>query len=196
MNLYSKFKQLFFRGLLALIPVVAILYLMYLIFKISDDFLGNFIKEHIVKYNIPGTGLLAGILLITLTGYLTSKKWTDKLKKIFENVINKIPLIDKVYAGIKQIVNAFTTKGKDAFSRVVLIKCSLIGVHLLGFETGYTDDGLKSKTGKQVISVFIPATPNPAVGNIVFVPKDQIIYLDMKIDTALKLIVSAGVSVN
>lgn len=187
------FKQSFFAGLFTLIPIVSTIYLIIWLFRLTDDFLGNFVRKHFVHYNIPGVGLISIILIIMITGYLLHVKWIHKMYTKMEEILSKIPLVDKIYFVIKQVVNAFTNENNRAFKSVVLVEYPNIGMYSLGLETVYKNSEMDQKTDCDLVSVFIPTTPNPTAGNVMFVPKDKVVYLDLKIETALKIMVSGGI---
>jgi len=188
-----NFKDSFFNGLFTLIPIVSTIYLIKLLFQLGDNFLGNFIRDNFVHHNVPGVGLLASALLIIITGYLIRVKWIHKIYKKTEDGLSKIPLVDKIYFSIKQVVNAFTSKSNRVFNSVVLVEYPNIGIYTIGLETGYGSSEMNQKTDNDLVSVFIPTTPNPATGNVFFIPRHKLVYLDLKVETAIKIIVSAGV---
>jgi uncharacterized membrane protein len=190
----KKTRQLFIRGLLALTPIVLTGYILYSIFIFMDNLLGPYVKSILGK-SLPGVGLIAGIFLIFIMGFLISNVIGEKLYNFIEKMVKRIPLVTKVYFGIKQIIDAFSIQGKQVFSKVVLIEYPRKGTYVVGFLTGECKGEVQTKTAARLMNVFVPTTPNPTSGMLILVPENDITYLDMTVEEGLKLIVSAGVVV-
>jgi uncharacterized membrane protein len=156
--------------------------------------MGLFI-EWIAGRSLPGVGIIASILLIFASGFLMSNIIGQKLLHYVEKILQNIPVVPKVYFGIKQIIDAFSVNGKHMFSKVVLIEYPRKGIFVIGFLTGECRGEVQEKTAAKVINVFVPTTPNPTSGMLVLIPEEEIIYLDMTVEEGLKLIVSAGMVV-
>ena len=189
-----KLRQLFLRGLFALIPIVATIYLVNYLFFFFDNFLGSYIEKFLGR-QLPGVGIIATLHLVFLFGFLVSNVFGEKLLKLAERTLQNIPILPKVYFGIKQIVDAFSLQGKQVFNKVVLVEYPRQGVYVLGFVTGECKGEVQERTSARLINVFIPTTPNPTSGMLVLIPDNEIIYLNMSVEEGLKLIVSAGVFV-
>jgi uncharacterized membrane protein len=190
----KRIRQIFIRGLFSLLPIAATLYLIQLMFRFMDDLLGRYF-ERLFGIAIPGIGILATLVLIFATGSLVSNVVGERLFHYGERMLHKIPVVPKVYFGIKQIINAFTLEGKNIFNKVVLVEYPRKGLYVVGFLTGESGGEVQTKTEAQLVNVFIPTTPNPTSGMLILVPGNDVIYLDMSVEEGLKLIVSAGVVV-
>jgi uncharacterized membrane protein len=190
----KKIRQLFVRGLFTLLPIVATIYLVYFLFTLLDNFLGTYIAMFFGR-PLPGVGLVASLVLIFIAGFIVSNVIGEKLLHFGENLLQKIPLVTKIYFGIKQIVDAFSLQGKQLFNRVVLVEYPRKGTYAVGFVTGECRGEVQNKTAARLINIFIPTTPNPTSGMLILVPDKEIIYLDMTVEEGLKLIISAGVVV-
>jgi uncharacterized membrane protein len=188
----KKIRQLFLRGLFSLLPAVATIYLAYYLFRLLDNFLGTYITLFLGR-PLPGAGLVVSLILIFITGFLVSNVIGEKLFNWGENLLQKIPLIPRIYFGIKQIVDAFSLQGKQLFNKVVLVEYPRKGSYAIGFVTGECKGEVQGKTEARLINVFIPTTPNPTSGMLILVPDEEITYLDMTVEEGLKLIISAGV---
>ena len=110
-----------------------------------------------------------------------------------ELVINKIPLIKVFYKAIKQILETILKNNSKAFREAVLMEYPRTGVWVIGFTTGEVKGVIKEKVKIQMVNVFVPTTPNPTSGFLLLVPKSQIKPLNVKVDDAIKTIVSAGI---
>lgn len=187
----KKIRQIFVRGLLTLLPIIATIYIGYFFFTLLDNFLGTYI-EILLGRPLPGIGIFGSIVLIFITGFLVSNVIGEKLVHLGERLLQKVPIVPKVYFAIKQITDAFSIQGKQMFRRVALVEYPRLGTYAVGFVTGECSGEVQSKTSARLINVFIPTTPNPTSGMLILVPADEVIYLDMTVEDGLKLIVSAG----
>jgi uncharacterized membrane protein len=136
--------------------------------------------------------LLFAAFLITLLGLATRYYVTKKLILAFDNLMSKVPLLNKIYGTIKQVNEAFTSSKKTSFKQVVMIEYPRKGTYSIGFITNETVSEAQDKTGENMVCVFIPTTPNPTSGFLVLAQKDEIIKLDMSVADAIKYIVSLG----
>lgn len=187
----QQFKRLFVRGLIALIPLVATIYVFDFIFSFLDGFLDVFIRG-IFGIEIPGVGALASILLILFIGFIVTNVLGSRLIHYAEKLLKKVPLVPKIYFAIKQIIDAFSLQGKHSFSKVAMIEYPRKGIYSIGFIIGECRTEIQLVAGKKLINVFVPTTPNPTTGFLLIVPDDEIIVLDMTVEDGLKLILSVG----
>ncbi len=151
--------------------------------------------DTLLGFHIPGLGVVLGIILVLATGMIVANLLGRRLVAAWESLLAQIPLVRNLYAAIKQILEAvFATDGKS-FRSVLLIEYPRKGVWSLGFMTSDQLGEVQDKTGKKVISVFIPTTPNPTSGFVLMVPKEDTLELDMTVEEGLKMIISMGVVV-
>lgn len=190
----KRIRQVFLRGLLTLLPIIATIYLLYSLFRFLDRFLGAYISM-LIGRTIPGIGIVAGFVIIFIMGSVVPNVIGQRLVHFAEKMIRKIPIVPRVYFGLKQIVEAFSLQGKHVFNRVVLIEYPRKGTYVVGFLTGECKGEVQDKTAARLMNVFVPTTPNPTSGMLILVPDKEVIYLDMTVEEGLKLIVSAGVVV-
>lgn len=190
----KRLRHIFITGFLTLLPSLASIYVIYFLFSLMENFLGKFI-ESVSGIHIPGLGVLASIGIIFLTGSIASNVLGVKFLNFGERILNRVPLVTKVYFGVKQIVQSFTKQGKQAFTQVALVEYPRKGSYAIGFITGVCKGEVQEKTSEKLVNVFVPTTPNPTSGMLVLIPEEDIIYLDMSVEDGLKLIVSAGVVV-
>lgn len=190
----KKIRQFFISGLLALLPLFATFYIIYYLFTFLDNFLGRYVQL-ITGKSIPGIGILAGIFLIFLAGFIVTNIIGAKLLNLAEGILKKIPFVTKIYFGVKQVLQAFSLQRKEIFRQVVLVEYPRKESYAVGFITGKCRGEVQEKTAKNLVNVFIPTTPNPTSGMLILVAEEEIIYLDMTVEEGLKLIISAGVVV-
>ncbi len=189
----KKLQRVFIAGILALLPLVVTLYLLYFLFTTLDNFLGNFL-EALAGRELPGAGFLLSILLVLLAGSLTTNLLGNKLLSIGEKLIQRIPLAKGIYSSTKQIVDAFSSREKDAFKKVVLLEYPRPGLYALGFVTGSAQGEIQKKTRENLIYVFVPTTPNPTSGMLLMVPEQDLLPLDMSVEDGLKVLISGGIA--
>ncbi|MBD3166652.1 DUF502 domain-containing protein [bacterium] len=200
----GKLKQLrnmFLTGLLVIGPLSITIWIVVYLFKLADGVLGRPIQlflgrvlqiEYFIENRIYGVGLVALILIILLTGWLARLYLGVKAVKVINNMIGRIPLVNKVYIAIVQISEALLGGQKDVFKTPVLIEFPKPGTYSVGFITQDTRGPIQNALHKDVISVFVPTTPNPTSGYLLFVAKDEAVGLNVSVEEALKLIISGG----
>lgn len=118
-----------------------------------------------------------------------------KLIETGETLLAKIPLVRNIYLTVKQVIEALFLKNKTAFKQVVMFEYPRKGIYQLGFVTNMGRGEIQIKTNEEVVNVFIPTTPNPTSGMLVLIPKDDLIFLEMSVEQAMKMIISGGIVV-
>ena len=182
-------------GILVLLPVVTTGYVFFKFFVMVDSVLPNLVHALIPAFPekwLPGIGLVLLLLLSYFVG-VAAKNYVGKV--IIETgnaLIARIPLLNKLYLGVQQILDAMVAQKKRAFERAVLVEYPKQDSWCVAFVTADTTGEIPRKTGRELVSLFVPTTPNPTSGFLLFVPRDQVIDLEMSTETAIKLVMSAG----
>lgn len=194
----AKIRNYMLTGFLIVLPLtVSIAVTIWLFVTITDIVLG--IMPHELKMNpamitLVRVCILFGILaLFVFVGMVTRLVFIRKLFGLGEKLLIKIPLFNKIYVALKQISQAFLNRDKTLFKRVALIEYPRKGLYSIGFITSQTTGEVQVKTKHDVINVFVPTTPNPTSGILVFVDRKEVIELDMTIEEGMKLVISGGV---
>ena len=191
-SILARIRNNFIAGIVVLIPIGIILYLTLAIVKVSSKILPKEINpNNYLPYNIPGIEIVIALLLITLIGWLSLSFIGKKLLNIFDNILNKIPILRTIYSAFAQMLETFTSN-KVSKKNVVLVEYPRKGTWAVGFATNENTGEIKNKIGQEVINVFVPTTPNPTSGFLLMFPKEDVIYLDLTFEQASKFIVSAG----
>jgi uncharacterized membrane protein len=201
MSLGARLRTYFFAGILITAPVSLTIYLAWLFIRFVDEQVFSVIPqeynpETYLPFSIPGIGLLLALVFMTLIGALTAGIIGRALNHLFEGILNRLPVIRSLYGAIKQIMETVLANKSSAFRECVLIEYPRKGMWTLGFITGTTKGEVQEKTAaadQEVINVFVPTTPNPTSGFLLFVPEQDIIRLKMPIEDGLKLVVSGGI---
>jgi len=191
-------KRYFLTGLLIVLPVLATVYLFVSLFLFFDNILGRYISkltEAYLGFSIPGLGLLVFIILIFLTGLLATNLIGRRLIAYFEGLWLKFPLIKNIYPAFKQISKfLFSHKFGEGVQRVALTEWPRKGMYVLCFVTNQSIPYFDEKLGREeYCNVLIPTVPNPVTGFYVIVAKKELIFLDLTVEEAARLVISGGV---
>ena len=193
-SIFSRLRNNFIAGIVALIPIGTTLYLTVFIIKISTNLIPKEINPNsYLPFDIPGLEILIALILITLVGWLSLSFLGKKFFELFNNILKKIPILRTIYSAIGQMTQTFTKNEKEK-SSVVLLEYPRKGVWAVGFATKENQGIISKKVNEELINVFLPTTPNPTSGFLLMVPKKELIYLDVSFEQASKFIVSAGTS--
>ncbi|MAI28860.1 MAG: hypothetical protein CMP38_01495 [Rickettsiales bacterium] len=194
----AKIKNYFLTGVLVSAPVFITFWIVFSLVKFFDQLITPLIPYYLnpnyyLPRDVPGLGLIILVTLLVFIGFITASFFGSFIIKKTELIINKIPFIKFFYKTIKQIIETIFKNNSNAFRDVVLLEYPRRGIWVLGFTTGIVKGVVEKKINKQLINVFVPTTPNPTSGFLLMVPKNQLKYLNTKVDDALKTIVSAGI---
>lgn len=187
-------KRIFITGLTAIIPLLITIYVIGGLFYFADGILGEFINKYVYRYlgyEIPGLGIVIVILIILLLGALIHLS-SMRLFKWVEGVFFRIPLVNKIYFPIKRIVDFLFFPRRKNFRHVVLVEYPRKGLYTVGFLTNENSIDFKGKGEKKLCNIFIPSSPSPLTGFTIIAEKKEVVFLDMRPDDAIKLIVSGG----
>jgi uncharacterized membrane protein len=186
-------RKYFVTGMIVIIPLwVTVLIFRAIINLIQDAFALLPPAIHPRSYiSIFGIELLIAVILILLIGLLASNFFGKQFLKLGELILTKIPVIKTVYQGIKQLTIGVLGE-KRMFSKVVLLEFPIKGLSFLGFVTGEDTQLMPRREGQKMLNIFIPTTPNPTSGFFCVASEEEVTYVDISVDEAFKLIISAG----
>ena len=205
---FFRWRANFFAGLAIVLPgVISIVVIFWLFFTVSNitDTLLIFIPRRFTHQPLSGeegagpmywywslVALLLAFFLTSVVGLLARNYLGQRLIEWVDASLSRVPLLNKIYGATKQINDAFTSGSKEAFKTVVMIEYPRAGIYSVGFLTSEVHQEILKKTGKTLVCVFIPTTPNPTSGFLVMVPEDQVTKLDMSVADGIKFIISLG----
>lgn len=206
----KKLKINFYSGLLAILPIVLTISIFNWIFQIflkilQNSFLTKIIKVIILEFvNEQDLAFYTNILVniisfivviisLVLIGIAMRVFIFKKIGSCINKLIIKIPLVSQIYSTISQIISLFSSDREKAYQKVVLIEYPRKGVYSMGFLTSGDNYLVQEETKEEMCNIFIPTSPNPTSGMFVIVRKSEVKELDIKIDDAIKLIISGGV---
>lgn len=191
-----KLRNYFFAGLAVLIPVALTVFIIYTLFEKVDNLMraavAKILMERFGITYVTGFGFVAGVILIILTGLLARNYVGRKIIQVGDTIVARIPLISKIYLAIQQIMQALFSEKSEVFKKAVLIQYPRKGIYSIGFFTQDTKGVVQNVLDVDVVSIFLPTTPNPTSGFLLFVPKENIIDVNLSVEEALKLVISGG----
>ena len=186
-------RNYFITGVVVLIPIGFTLYLTKILIGISSNLIPKNINPNsYLPFNIPGVEIVISILLITIVGGLSLSFFGRRILKLIDDLFKRIPFLRTVYSAIVQMTETFSKKD-DSKKSVVLVEYPRKGVWAVDLQLKKIKVRCH-KTGKNLINVFVPTTPNPTSGFLLMFPIEDVIYLNMSFEEASKFIVSAGTS--
>lgn len=193
----ATLRRYLIAGLLVWAPLGITIFVIKLLVELIDRM--EFVlppawrPESWLGFTIPGTGAIIGFLVVLLTGAIAANLIGRRMVLAWERFLARIPLVRAVYAPVKQVLTTLLSTGSQSFRRVLLIEFPRKGIWRLAFQTGHASDQMRSALGQELITVFVPSTPNPTSGFVVFMPESDVVEVDMRVDDAMKLIMSLGV---
>ncbi len=192
----KRLERYFATGLLVVLPIFLTLYLLFIIFRLIDGLFAVIINSYlktVFGFSIPGVGLILGILLILIIGFIVSHLLSKKALPIIERWFLKLPGIHQIYPPIKTIVAFIFSKDNAAFKKVVLVEYPSKGIWSVGFMTNEGFREAQEKIGRELVHVLIGSTPSPWSGFFVLVPKNEVKFLEMSVEDGIKMIISGGI---
>ena len=190
-------RKYFVTGLLILVPLAITLWVLNLIIGTMDQSLlllpERWRPEAMFGFRIPGLGTILTLLIIFFTGLATRNFIGNKLVRIWEAVLIRIPVVNTIYSSVKQVSDTLFSSSGNAFRKALLVEYPRRGCWTIAFLTGAPGGDVKNHLVGDYVSLYVPTTPNPTSGFFLMVPRVDTIELDMTVDAALKYIVSMGV---
>ena len=181
----------FINGLLTIVPIILVIYILVRVFNFLDSILGNVLKPYMKQDYIPGIGILATLLLITFLGWLSTRFFTGKIINLIDRLLERIPFVKTLYTVIKDTFQSFLGE-KKSFSKVVLVTMPGTSMKVIGFVTSEEVEEVIHSL-KDHVAVYVPQTFQVA-GFTFLIPKEEIEWLDIKPEEAMKFVLSGGVS--
>jgi uncharacterized membrane protein len=190
-------KKYFITGLLIWIPLVITLWVLKLIVGALDQSLlllpPALRTENWLGVHVPGMGAVMTLVIVFVTGLLTTNLLGARLVQMWHQVLHRIPVVNSIYSSVKQISDTLFSSSGQAFRKALLVRWPHEGMWTIAFLTGRPGADLQAHLHGDFISVYVPTTPNPTGGYFVLVARKDVVELDMSVDDALKYIISMGV---
>ena len=194
-GVFGRLRSWFLTGLLVTAPVLLTVYITWAAIELIDGQVASILPgfNQLVFANIPGAGLIIGLILITAIGAIAAGFLGRWIIRLGESILNRMPVVRTIYGASKQILETVISTQSDAFRNAVLVEYPRRGLWVIGFVTGGTRGEVAEQIDIEMVNVFIPTTPNPTSGFLLFCPRDEVIYLEMSVEDAVKLVVSGGI---
>lgn len=198
----SRLRNYFLTGLIIVGPVGITLYVIWWFVNLIDFWVKPwvpqiYLPETYLPFTVPGVGLIFSITVLIIIGALTANLFGRTLVSYGEMMLDRMPVVRNVYRALKQIFETVLSQSSSSFQKVGLIEYPRKGLYAIVFvsTTAKGEIDRKVREGEAVLSIFLPTTPNPTSGFLLFVPEEDVQILDMSVEEAAKLVISAGLVV-
>jgi uncharacterized membrane protein len=193
----NPIRRYFITGLLIWVPVVITVWVLNLLVGTMDQTL-HLLPEELRTENwlgvhVPGMGVVLTLIIVVVSGLLATNILGQKLVRFWEGVLARIPFVNSIYTGVKQVSDTLLAPNGQAFRKALLIEWPTPGTWTIAFQTGQPGGDVVNHLPGDYVSVYVPTTPNPTGGYFVMLPRASVRELDMSVDEALKYIISMGV---
>ena len=198
LGLLARLRAYFLAGVLVTAPVAITFYIVWLIVSFVDRRVSGLLPERYnpesyLPFGIPGLGLVIAVAALILIGAATAGYLGRVIVRINDAALARMPVVRSIYGATKQIFETVLAQKSTAFRQVCLVEYPRRGIWSLGFITGTTVGEVQERTSDEVLNVFLPTTPNPTSGFLLFVPRRDIVLLEMSIEDGIKMVISGGI---
>ena len=199
----GKIRAYFFAGILVLTPVAVTIALALWFVEFVDSHIvpliphhwnpNTYIQDYLgITLSVPGVGVVVLAIVITLVGALTAGFLGRFIVRTGERIVNRMPVVRSIYSASKQILETVFRDQSEAFREAVLVEYPRRDAWTIGFITGQTTGEVQERTPDEVVNVYVPTTPNPTSGFLLYIPVKDVKPLDMSVEDAVKMVISVG----
>ncbi len=197
-GLLGRLRTYLLAGIIVTAPIGITMWILWAFVNFVDEKVMPLVPE---KYNpetylpfsVPGIGLIVLLVTLILIGMMFSGFLGRVYIRIGERIVDRVPVVRHLYGALKQILEAVLAQQSGAFREVVLIEYPRRGIWVIGFVTKTSEGEIQHLFREEMVNVFLPTTPNPTSGFLLFVPRQDLIHLDMTIEAGAKLVISGGI---
>jgi uncharacterized membrane protein len=199
-GLFARLRGYFLAGLLVTSPAALTLYLAWMFISFVDTQVAAVLPPRYhpgtyLGFDVPGFGVLVLLVTMTVIGAATAGLIGRLLLRWGEGILNRMPVIRGIYGSLKQLFETVLSQKSSAFRQCVLVEYPRKGMWALGFISGVTEGEVQDLTKDEVLNVFVPTTPNPTSGFLLFVPRGEVVLLSMSVEEGIKMVISGGIVV-
>ncbi|HEU0221416.1 MAG TPA: DUF502 domain-containing protein [Paracoccaceae bacterium] len=197
-GLFARIRGNFLTGLVVVAPVVLTIYIIWSIVTFIDAQVVPWVPavynpSTYLDADIPGFGVVIFIIFTAVVGTLTKNLFGRQLVRVGEDIVDRMPVVRSIYNALKQIVETVLSQSATSFKQACLVEYPRKGLWAVAFVATDTRGEILARAGEtEMVSVFLPTTPNPTSGFLLFVPRRDVVFLDMSIEAAAKLVISGG----
>jgi uncharacterized membrane protein len=197
-SLLARLRGYFMAGVLVTAPITITAWLTITIINFVDNRVERLIPQHYnpetyLPVSLPGLGLIAVVLFLVMVGMFATNFLGLFFVRIGEGILDRLPVVRSLYGATKQIFETVFANQSEAFREVVMVEYPRKGMWVIGFLTGRSKGEVQDKTDGDTVNIFVPTTPNPTSGFLLFVPAKDVTKLNMSVEEGIKLVVSAGI---
>lgn len=197
-GLLTALRNWFFAGLVVAAPIGITLWLVWSFVVFVDGAITPLLPrawdpEIWLGFPLPGLGIIIVVVGLTLIGAIVANLFGRTMVRVGELILARVPLVRSIYSVIKQVVETLASNDSSSFKEAVLVEYPGKGMWVLGFVTSPNPDPEVTRESPDVVGVLVPSSPNPAMGQLVFVTPERIRKLDMSVEKAAKLVISFGI---
>ena len=198
LSFMQRMRAYLLAGILITAPISLTLYLAWIFIGFVDSKVTPLVPykynpETYLPFALPGLGLVILIVALISIGALTAGFLGRVWIRISEHILARMPVIRNVYSAVKQILETVLAQQSNAFREAVLVEYPRRGIWAIAFITGRTEGEVQNITEEECINIFLPTTPNPTSGFLLFVPKKDLLSLSMSVEEAIKMVISGGI---
>jgi uncharacterized membrane protein len=198
MTVAERLRAYLIAGLLVTGPIALTFYLAWLFVSMVDGWVSQllparYLPQTYLPVPIPGFGLIVGVVILILIGALTAGYLGRLLLRLSDRLMTRMPFIRGIYSATKQIFETVLAKQSNTFREVVLVEFPRKDMWTIAFITGKTEGEIADVAGDDPVSVYVPTTPNPTSGYLVFVPRRDVVLLSMTVEEGIKFVISGGI---
>jgi uncharacterized membrane protein len=189
-------RRYFIMGLVVVVPVFLTVYVLFIFFRFTDNILGRFLNVYLkntLGFYIPGLGILIFLIFILAIGFLANRYIGKRIFPLVDKLFFRLPLTRNIYPTFKQIISFILAQKEFGFKKVVLVEYPSRGIWSLGFLTNEEFRRISQVSNREMAAIFIPSSPGPFTGFMIFVAKEDLRFPDLSIADALRIIISGGV---
>lgn len=197
-RLTTRFRNYLITGLIVTAPIGLTIYLTWQFIGWIDDAVTPLIPakynpESYLPFTLPGLGLLVAVLFLTFIGFITANIFGRTIIRVGERIVNKMPIVRSIYSGLKQVFETLFKQSSQSFRQAILLEWPRRDIWTVAFVTADTEGEIERRLGQDFLTIYVPTTPNPTSGYTMVVPKKDVVYLDMPVEEAMKMVISMGV---
>lgn len=199
-GLFAWLRGRFFAGMVIAAPLAATFFILQFLITFIDNRVGPLLPpilkpETYTNYAIPGFGVLVLVIALTILGAVTANLIGRSLLSFTDRVFSRIPIVRNVYAAIKQLTEVLANNQQASFDRCVMVEYPKTGSWCIGFVSSHAKGEIGARIGTEKIGVFVPTTPNPTSGFLIYVNESEAVPLEMTVEEGAKMILTAGLVV-
>ncbi|MBR9762927.1 MAG: DUF502 domain-containing protein [Rhodobacteraceae bacterium] len=198
-GLFARLRSSFLTGIVVILPVALTIWLLWTLLGWVDGFVlplvpERFQPEKYIGINLRGVGIIFFLVFTIMVGWVAKGLIGRSLIRYGEGVVDRMPFVRSIYSGAKQIAETVFAQSERSFEEACLVQYPRKGIWAIGFVSTEArgEVARRAETGSKLLSVFVPTTPNPTSGFLLFFPEEDVVMLDMTIEDAAKLVISAG----